>query len=86
MSRLKIEVSKLINYFKSRDEYRIELRKCIKKYGFANLPASVQRTVPTDMKVLYEIKWWMQPFVWFRIFQTAWLRAESKGLRRALHG
>lgn len=81
--RLKIEWLKAIRFFVERDSYRIELRRMIKKYGIAGLPESVQRTIPVDMKVLYEIKWWLQPFVWLRIMQITVLNAQNEGMRRA---
>ena len=83
IKRLKIEWLKTIRFFVERDNYRIELRRMIKKYGIAGLPESVQRTIPVDMKVLYEIKWWLQPFVWLRIMQVTMLNAQNEGMRRA---
>ena len=82
----KSEVGKTIYYFISRDEYKKNLSGWIKKYGLANLPASVQRTVPTDIKVLYEIKWWLQPIVWFKIIQIAWHNAQNESIGRVVNG
>lgn len=82
IKRLKSEWKKTIDFFKARDEYRTELKGWIKKYGLVNLPASVQRTVPVDMKVLYEMKWWLQPFVWLRIIQITVLNTQNEGMRR----
>ena len=83
---LKIEWHKAIDFFKERDKYKEDLKGWIKKYGLANLPKSVQRTVPTNRKVLYEIKWYFQPTVWLRILQIAWLNTENEGVRRAQNG
>lgn len=86
MPRLKIEWDKAIKFFKERDAYRIQLRGWIKKHGLANLPEVVLRTVPVDMKVLYEIKWWLQPIVWVRIIQMSVLNAQNEGVRRIQNG
>lgn len=83
---LKQEWNKAITFFVERDNYKKDLKGWIKKYGIANLPESVQRTIPTDMKVLYEIKWWLQPFVWFRIIQLTILNTQNEGLRRVQNG
>ena len=83
---LRIEFRKSINFFVERDSYKKDLKGWIKKYGLANLPKSVQRTVPTDRKVLYERKWYLQPIVWLRIVQLTWLNTENEGMRRALNG
>ncbi len=83
---LKIEWTKTIEYFKSRDEYKLELKRMIKKYGIAGLPMAVQRTIPVDRKVLHERVWYWHPSVWLRILQITWLNTENEGMRRALHG
>jgi len=82
MKGLKTEWSKLVVFFKERDAYRIQLRGWIKKYGLAGLPPTVLKTVPTDLKVLYEIKWYLQPMVWWRFLQIVWLNEENEGFRR----
>ena len=86
LPRLKIEWDKTIAYFKERDKYKQDLKGWIKKYGLVNLPASVQRTIPTSFKVLYEVKWWLQPVVWWRILQITWLNTHNEGLRRLSDG
>ena len=86
MQGLKTEWKKTITFFEERDKYRKDLKGWIKKYGLSNLPKSVQRTVPTDRKVLYEMKWWLQPTVWFRIIQITWLNAENEGIGRVVNG
>lgn len=86
LPKLKSELKKSIDFFETRDEYKIELRRMIKKYGIAGLPAAVQRSIPTDRKVLYELGWKMQPVVWIRILQIAWLNAGNKAFRMALNG
>ena len=86
MSDLKNEWNKTITFFIERDNYRKSLKGWINKYGLSNLPVSVQKTVPTDMKVLYEIKWWLQPFVWVRIIQITWLNAHNEGMGRVVNG
>jgi hypothetical protein len=86
LTKLKSEFKKTVAYFKARDEYRIELRGWIKKYGIVNLPESVQRTIPTDGKVLYEIKWYFNLIVWLRIFQITWLNVGNEGIRSVLDG
>ena len=86
VTKLKIEWDKTIKYFVERDNYKNDLKGWINKYGLVNLPKSVQRTVPTERKVLYEIKWWLQPMVWFRIIQITVLNTQNEGLRRAQNG
>ena len=86
MKNLKAEFKKAVDFFKERDNYRLELRRMIKKYGIASLPKSVQRTIPVDRKVLYERKWYLHLTVWFRILQIAWLNTENEGMRRAANG
>jgi len=83
---LKTEFRKVVNFFVERDNYKRDLKGWIKKYGFANLPKSVQRTVPTDMKVLYEIKWKYNIVVWTTIFRIAIANAQNEGMRRATNG
>lgn len=81
-----IQWNKTIDYFKARDEYKVSLAGWISKYGLVNLPASVQRTVPTDRKVLYEPKWYLQPIVWTRIIQITVLNARKEAMKVAIHG
>ena len=68
-----------------RDNYKRELCKVVNKYGIVNMPISVQRTMPTDLKVLYELPWYVHPTVWRRILQIAWKNAHNEIVRRALH-
>ena len=86
MKRLRIEWLRTIRFFVTRDEYRVNLRKMIKEVGLSGLTPVILRTVPTDMKVLYEIKWWLQPFVWIRIMQVSILNAQNEGMRRVQNG
>ena len=86
MPKLKIELTKTVNYFKERDTYNVKLKGWIKKYGIAGLPKSVQRTIPTDRKVLYEMKWWLQPLVWLRILQISWLNVGNNSMKEIVNG
>ena len=79
------ELKKVINYFRERDIYKITLRRYINKYGIVNMPKDVQRTIPTEMKVLYELPWWLHPVVWMRLVQIAYLNAHNECIRRILN-
>ncbi len=82
LNDFKIEWAKVVKYFIERDAYRKNLRGWISKHGLSNLPKSVQDTVPTDMKVLYEIAWYLQPWVWVRMFMIAWHNAQNESIGR----
>ncbi len=82
---LKNEFVKAVNFFRSRESYKKQLRKAMNKYGVVNLPESVQRTIPTNLKVLYEIPWYLNIVVWFRIGQIAWLNTENECIRKVIN-
>lgn len=79
------QIAVQVDFFNKRDGYRIQLRKAMRKYGVANLPVSVQQTIPADTKVLYELSWKLQPKVWIRILQIAYLNAERKVVEEVLN-
>ncbi len=79
------EFKKVIIFFKMRDKYKDELKRAIKKYGVVNLPASVQRTIPNDLKVIDERPWWMHPIIWPKIVLIAYKNAQNELVRRLLH-
>ena len=78
-------MGKMLSVFIKRDKYRIELRRAIKRHGLANLPKAVLRTVPTDMKTLYELPWYLNLHVIVRIVQASILNAQNEAFRRALN-
>ena len=79
------EFKKVIVFFKERETFKKQLKIAIKKYGVANIPADLQRSIPTDMKVLYELPWYLNPIVWLRSLQIAYLNAHNECIRRILN-
>ena len=86
LSMFSLEWKKTIDFFKERDAYRLKLRGWIDRFGFANLPPAVLRTVPTDRKVLYEVKWFLQLGVWLKIILLTWHNAQNELIKEAVNG
>jgi len=82
---LKTQLNLQIEFFKSREQYKVDLRRAINKYGISALPKTVQDTIPTDVKTLYELPWNWNLYVWFRILQSTCHSAENEAIRRALN-
>lgn len=74
---LKKNLKTTIEFFKAREAYKKDLIKAIKKYGISNLPKVIQDTIPVDMKALYEMPWYLNLFVWYRIVQISILNAKN---------
>ena len=82
---LKTELTKQLNFFKDREDYKVKLRKAINKHGIAALPKDVQRTMPTDIKTLYELPWFLNLYVWFTMLKTSWTAAQNESIRSVLN-
>lgn len=80
-----MELNKLITFYKEREKYKKDLRRIIAKYGVANLSPVIQRTIPKDMKTLYELTWWMQPKVLWLLPITALKQAKNESIRKELN-
>ena len=80
----KSEFKKVKTFFQEREGYKKHLRRAIKSYGIVNLPKSIQQTIPTDLRVLYEPPWYLNIVVWFRMLQIAWHNSKNECVRRAI--
>lgn len=79
------EINKVKTFFIERDNYRKQLRRAIAKYGAQNLPPAMQRTIPANMAILYELPWKFNLIVIFRMFQIAYLNAEKACIRKIIN-
>lgn len=82
---IKTEIDKQKQFFKERDGYRKQLRRAIATYGAQNLPPAMQRTIPADIRILYEPPWWLNLKVRIRILQIAYLNAERECIRKVIN-
>lgn len=69
------------DFFVQRDEYIQELKTAIANYGIVNLPPNVQRSIPTDIKVLYELPWRWNIFVRIKILRIGWMHAVNAKIK-----
>jgi len=81
----KSEFKKVVDFFKKREQYKKDLRKFINKYGVVNLTPAMQRSMPTNIFVLYELPWYLNIIVLIRIPQIAWHSACKEAIRRAIN-
>lgn len=68
---MKVYLPSYIKFFDERENYKLELKKAIKKYGMHNLPKSVLRTVPIDANVLHEKHWRFNIVIWLKIIAAS---------------
>ncbi len=83
---IKKQFKELINFFNLREDYKVKLKEAIKKYGVSKLPSDVLKTVPPDLRVLYELPWYLHISVWVYMVKIAVQRASNEKFRSVTNG
>ena len=76
------EYGKLVKYFVERENFKIQLRTTIEKYGIDKLGPEARKSCPKDLRVLYERSWKWNIIVRVRMIQSAMLNARNTLNRR----